>query len=1104
MQKKLPHKSGWKLPRVQFKLFLLMKVGILLMTLACMHVSASAISQKISLSVENVPMEQVIKMIKKRSGYQFIYNNELLKRARPVTINVSGGTLEQVLEKCFSNQPLTYVLVDKTIVIKPKEAEPVQQQSVGEVQAVKVKGRVTDEKGAGLPGVNILIKGTVKGTLTDKNGQFELEIADENAILLFSYLGYLSQEVRVGTSTSLEISLKTDIKVFNEVVVTALGISKDAKALTYATQKIKGEELTRVKDMNYVNSLAGKVAGAIITRGTMGPGSATRILIRGNKSFTGSSSPLYVIDGVPSSIEFNPDDIESIQILTGASAAALYGSRAANGVVLITTKKGKKGVSKIDFSSSYTIENAIDLPQLQTSYGRTDPQYNDSWGEKITNGSDRHLKEFFKTGVNKINSISLSNGSDNAQYYLSYANSNATGILPENKHLQNNFTLKISTQFFDDKLSVDGSINYVSRKTYNQNSPGGISAIPGLYSFPIDDDWSKYSGANFEVWDPTRQVNVQNWPYIRNETFPSQNPYWVQNRNQTDNFHDRVVSSFVGKYKLLNWLDIQARTTYDFEFNHFEKRNYASTQATIEGPNGGYGIENSKSKGLYTDLLLLGNKKFGNFSISGILGLSDSRRTASGLTLLSTVETSLSFPNFFSVYALNGLYYKSEYLQKTLSQAAFGSFSFDYNERLFLDVTGRKEWSSTVAESFFYPSLGLSYILKQTNNDLFSYAKLRASYSEVGNSLPFGISNITPPYALDNSGNIVGRSTLPFFDGSDTITLRPERTRSFEFGLDLNFIKNKLNLNITYYNTKTYDQVLSIQAPAGSGAQNFWINGGIIRNTGIEGIISYKSSFGKLKWSPSLNFSRNRNRVLELSNLLNAEYFVLGYHATHGNYLRRPKDGVYGAFGDVFGKVYLKDENGNYLTNDKGIPLISDFEDKFIGNVNPKLLAGFNNTFNYGGFAFSFLVDCRFGGMMFNRTELWLDYKGFSKRTGEARDMGGVPVNGKLVDAKEFYLNQTGSGKLPVATEYFFDATNVRLRELSLGYSFGSLTKGISQLNVSFIARNLFFFYKNAPFDPEIGIGSSPAAEGTANFVLPSTRYFGLSVNVSLSSVKKN
>lgn len=314
----------------------------------------------------------------------------------------------------------------------------------------------------------------------------------------------MSTEVTVGDNSTIEVALEPDTKALEEVVVTALGISKEAKALTYATQKVGGEELTKVKDLNFVNSLAGKVAGAIITRGTMGPGSATRVLIRGNKSFTGNSSPLYVIDGVPSSIEFNPDDIESIQILTGASAAALYGSQAANGVVLITTKKGKKGISKIDYSTSYTLETATDLPKLQTTYGRTDPQYNDSWGQKVSNGSDRHIREFFKRGVNAINSIAFSSGADNAQYYLSYANSYASGILPNNIHKQHNFTLKISSQFFDNRLNIDGSINYVNRKTYNQNSTGGYSAITGVYSFPIDDDWSKYSGENFVVWDPVR------------------------------------------------------------------------------------------------------------------------------------------------------------------------------------------------------------------------------------------------------------------------------------------------------------------------------------------------------------------------------------------------------------------------------------------------------------------------------------------------------------------------------------------------------------------------------------------------------------------------
>lgn len=1083
-----------------FHLFIMMlSFGV---SLAKNGYSQELLARLISVNADNQNFGVVLSKIERSGHVKFSYDPELIPKEK---INFKAGKepLSSVLNKLLKPYRLQYTVHNKFIILSKESNQSKLSHELNESTDRTVNGIVSDESGGVLPGVSILVKGTMRGTTTDANGKFTLTSLNDADILSFSFVGFLTQDVVLGESTFLEISLKTASQSLNEVVVTALGISKEAKSLTYSTQKIKSEDLSTVKDLNYVNSLAGKVAGAIITKGTMGPGSATRVLIRGNKSFTGSSSPLYVVDGVPTSIEFNPDDIESIQILPGASAAALYGSQAANGVVLITTKKGQKGVSKIDFSTSFTLEEAIDLPKLQTSYGRTDPKFNDSWGDKVTNGSDRHIKEFFKTGQNRINSIAFTSGNDVLQTYLSYSNSAASGILPENKFSQNNFTVKVSSQYLDNRLTIDGSVNYVNRKIYNQNVIGGYSAITGIYSFPIDDDWSKYSGSNFEVWDPVRQLNVQNWPYIRNETFPSQNPYWVQNRNQMDDFSNKTIASFVAKYKILEGLNIQARTTYDFSSSHWERRNYASTQSTIEGPNGGYGIGDSKSDGLFTDLLLLLDKPLNkDFNISGLLGVSNKTGNSSGASFSSTVPTSLTFPNYFSVFALNGLFNKSEYLQKTRSFAAFGNATVSYRDRLFVDVTARNEWTSTVSIPFFYPSVGLSYIVKESGSDFLTHAKLRGSYSEVGNSLPFGIDNQRPPYALDNAGNIIGRGTLPFFDGTDTLQLRPERTRSFEFGADLRFFRNKLNVSLTYYNARTSDQVFQIQAPAGAGAANFWINGGVIDNRGIEGIVSYNANIGGIKWLPSLSFSHNKNRILELSDRLNSDFFSLSFHSHGGQVgirLMRPVDGNYGEFGDMYGRTYLRDANGDYEVNDEGLPKLSPNPDVYLGNANPDFLAGLNNTFAYKNFTVSFLVDARFGGAIFNRTEMWLDYKGLSERTGQARDQGGVRVNDKVIDTKSFYLNQTGAGQTPAASEYFYSATNVRLRELSLGYNFATRGKVIDNLSISFIARNLFFLYKNAPFDPEIGVGSSPGNEGHASFVLPSTRTLGLSLKTTLS-----
>ncbi len=1059
----------------------------------------------VSIDLQDISIAEAFDELERVSEFNFVYRvNILEKKAQNLKIEADNKSIADVLRDIGSKSNLRFRRINNKIYVKNASNRAQISNIISEDFVDKdISGKITDENSVGLPGASVLVKGSTHGTVTDSDGNYKLLVPDD-ATIVISYVGYKTIEFLVGTQSVIDFQMEVVTDLLDEVVVTALGLEKMAETLTFATQKVEQEEILNVKSVNYVNSLAGKVAGATITRGTMGPGSGTRILIRGDKSFTGNSAPLFVIDGVPVGRGdlLNPEDIESIQVLPGASAAALYGSRSANGVILVTTKKAKKGVAKITVSSQLTFEEASDLPNLQTKYGQTDPLFNDSWGEVITNGSDEHLEEFYDTGVTSINSISVSTGNDIAQVYLSYGNTFASGILPENKLERHNFNVKLTTQLFNDRLSLEGYVNYIDQKIYNRNVIGGYSAIPGILSFPTGDDWSKYSGDNFEVWDPVRQVNVQNWPYIRNETFPNQNPYWVQKRNQTDSFEEYTTSIFKATYNIFDWLDLQGRVTYDRTNINFEKRNFASTQGIIEGPNGGYGISDTELDRFYTDLLLIVNKSLGNnINVSGIAGFSHDKLTSRNISLSSTVQTSLHFPNYFSVYALNGLFNKSESLRETSTQALFANATMGYNDKVFIDITGRNEWSSTVSQSFFYPSIGLTYIIKRADAGLLSFAKVRASYAEVGNSLPFGIAELAPPYSLSRSGDINGRGALPFFSGSDTTRLKPERTKSFEIGTDLRFFDNKLNLNFTFYSATTEDQVFQIQAPAGSGAQNFWINGGTIRNQGFEGILSYNTSLGNIQWTPSVVFSHNKNTIRELSELLIADRFVLtSFNQSRlvALFLTRPKDGEYGSYGDLFGKVYEKDENGKIRTDsDTGLPLLSEQPDQFIGNANPDFLAGFNNTFTYKKWVLSFLIDGRFGGGVVNRSELWLDYKGLSERTGVARDAGGVIFDGKVLDTKDFYLNQTGAGALAAMSEYFYDATNIRMREFSLGYTFSGFSNFFNSISVSMVGRNLFLFYKKAPFDPEIGGSTSQRFEGMASFVLPATRSIGFNLRLN-------
>lgn len=1103
--------NQWGSGRPLWKFDLKMKITTLLLitTLFGLHANDSyAQMTKVTLDVENATVGNIIDDIESATEFRFIYKTKHVDLQRKVSLKVENVQIEKVLASLFGNTKTIYKVRGKHIILRQsKEENAIVKETpkvtfINQSQDQTITGTITDSDGTPLPGANILEKGTTNGVQSDFDGNFSIEVSDENAILVVSYIGFANKEISVNGQTTINVQLEESTEGLDEVVVTALGISRDARSLTYATQNVDGEAITKAKDPNFLNTLAGKVAGAVITKGNFGPGSSPRILMRGNKSLTGNSDPLFVLNGVPMYggtdllANLNPEDIESLQILKGASAAALYGSEAANGVVLVSTKMGTEGDARIEFSSQTTMDNAVGLPQLQTNYGQADPALNDSWGPEISNGSDDHLKEFFQLGQNSINSLTFSNGNEQAQVYLSYANTNAKGILPENRLVQNNYTARLTSQLLDDKLSLDASINYTNKKVYNQNNPGGYSALPGIYSFPVGDDFSQYDQDNFEVFDPARQLYVQNWPYIRNETFPNQNPYWVQNRNQTDFLRDQLISSITASYEFLDGLKLQGRLTSDRINDENEFRNYASTQSTVAGPNGGYGTGKRSVKNLYTDMLLILDKNLNdNLSLSGTLGVSEKRVTLSEINLSSTRETSLSYPNFFSVFALNGLFNKSEGLRKSSTTSAFGNATLGFKESLFLDVTARNEWTSTVSEDFFYPSVGVTYILPTIEGKGLTFAKLRASYAEVGKALPFGVASLSPPYSLNNSGNIQPRNALPFFEGADTLNLKPERTKSYELGLDARFFEGKLKLSLTYYNATSEDQLLQIAAPVGAGAENFWINGGRIRNKGVEGTLGYSTTSDNFQWNSSINFSTNKNEVLELSDRLDTDRFVIAtfnQSRVVASYLTRPKDGEYGSFGDLYGRVYQRDENGNLLTNEEGIPLISEDTENFIGNANPDFLIGFNNTFTYKNASLSFLIDGRFGGGVINRTEIWLDYKGLSRRTGLARDNGGVSVNGQLVDAQQFYLNQTGAGASAVATEYFFDATNVRLRELSLGYDFPRFAA--VDINVSLIGRNLFFFYKKAPFDPEIAASTSTATEGIASFTMPSTSSFGLSL----------
>ncbi|HVW95330.1 MAG TPA: SusC/RagA family TonB-linked outer membrane protein [Mucilaginibacter sp.] len=999
-------------------------------------------------------------------------------------------------------------------------------------QNVTVKGVVTDDHNQPLPGVNVKVTGTTTGTTTNVDGKYSVS-APSNASLDFSFIGFVTQTEKIEGKTEINVSMQTDQHVLETVTVTALGIEQKTKTLSYATQNVGGTELEKAKDPNFVNSLAGKASGLVITKGTGGPGSASRIELRGAKSIGGNSAPLYVIDGIPigqgaggtssglgdgSDIDplsnLNPDDIESVQVLKGASAAALYGSAASNGALLIVTKKGKAGATRIDFNSTTTFDTPVGLPSPQTRYGRTTPGADDMWGGKSTGASNAFVKDFFNTGKTYINGVSVSGGNDKALFYASYANTKATGIVPNNSLLKHNFTLRGSSKFLNNKLSVDGSVNYIYQKQENPPKAGlTFSPMFGLYQFPTDDNFANYDKNNFEKYDATRGIYAQNWPYEKNEFSSNQNPYWIAYRDLNERASSRYLSSFKAKYDFTKWLNLQARTTLDAYNYRNENKNYATTdpvaQSTQQSINGSYYTGQGYGTHLYSDLLLSADTKVvRNFSLEATLGVTDDRTFDYNTDLYSTNGYGLSLANYFSAnnYDLTHPLGTDEHEYKSITQSVLGTATIGYKETVYLNITGRNEWASTTPDSFFYPSVGLSYVLTKTigTSDILSYAKLRASYANVGHAPGLGANNSVPPYSLNNLQPNIGTNAigqLPYFSGDKVAEVKPERTKTFEVGAQLTLF-NLLDVDLAYYDARTSDQIISIQAPSGAGAQSFVLNGGEIRNSGFEGTISYNASFGDLRWTPALNFSHNTNQVRALSPLYTADHYTISSADNTrlvATWLVRPKDGKYGAFGDYYGRIVDKNPDGSTKVDDNGIPVLTPSDDfRYVGNPNPKFLAGFNNNFRYKNVNLSFLIDSRFGGQTFSMTETWLDYKGISQRTADARDAGGVVVNGKKVDAQAYYTAISAGADGAAVPEYSYSATNIRLREIVLGYTFPLVGKTFKNLNVSLTGHNVFFFYKKSPYDPEQAISTTTNTMGIDAFGVPATRSFGFSIKTTL------
>lgn len=1103
---------------------------------------------------------KVLKDLNKTKGVFFLFSDQALGDKLVNPVKKEQADIEKILTQVLENTGLKYKKInDKTFVILAQKETSKTTLDLSQVSFASIDGtgtasprevitgRVTDSAGTAVEGVSVTVKGTRKGTTTSSSGSFSIE-ANKGDVLVFSAVGYIAQEIAVGDQSSLTVSLVPSGSQMTEVVVTALGISRRSKSITYATQKVTGEELTTVKDPNLINSLNGKVAGLTINRSSSGAGGSVKVVMRGNKS-TQNNSPLYVIDGIPmyndalgqpenafgqsngqgtsgrdggdAISNLNPEDIENIQVLKGASAAALYGSQAANGAILVTTKKGKAGATRITLTSSLTLDRVLLKPEAQFDYGQQNPGDENGWGAK--NGTGDYTDDFYRTGTTWINGISMTAGSDKAQSYFSYSNTSNKNVLPNTDFNRHTFTFRGTAKFFNDKLSADGFVTLTKQKSTNRPVAGFYNNPQiGLYFFPRNLDFRNYKN-NFEVFDPARLLNVHNWwnvsydpanPRPGNEF--SQNPYWILNRNTRSDGRERAFSSLTLKYTLTNWLSVQARGSYDAAVDDYDARMYASTNPTLADVNGRYIWEKSKDNIAYGDVLLFFNKDLNkDLSLNATVGASINDVRVRDRTFIDSyravdqyqTQKGLIIANVFDVqniWSTNSIRQQSVVRYQT--QSVLGSASLGYKDMIFLDLTARNDWSSTLAftpnVSFLYYSAGATAVL----SDLLKIGgpvdmgKIRVSYAKVGNSVrPFATH--PPVYTVNPStGALVKNVDVPFPGRS----LKPEDNRSFEIGTEWRFLKNRLGIDVTFYKNDNYDQYFETPAPRGSGFNTYYLNLGHIRNTGVELMLTaVPVKLKNFEWNTSVNLAANNNKVVKLTEAgITAGYPQFDLTEFDNTYGTIVKEG--GSFGDIISNMAQRDKSGNLLLNADGLPQrISEGENTaVVGNPNPDFTAGWSNTLRYKNFELNFLIDGRFGGEVMSLTQAELDIRGYSKASAEARENGGVLVRGikdgasfeGRVDAQKYY-NAIG-GRAGIGEFYVYDATTIRMREVSLGYTIPVKWKGIRDLNVSLIGRNLFFIKREAPFDPEISMSTTNNLQGIDVFGLPATRSFGLNVKV--------
>ena len=1124
----------------------IMRLSFIFYFISITHAISGYSQSELSIRLNNVELEQVIDEIMNQSEYDFFYSAELFEDVPKVTIDFKKVSLETLLKNILPNN-FIFEIREKEVIIKkkPKTLSAVSNEEIETQQIRTISGTITDSEGNPLPGASIFEEGTSNGTVSDFDGKYAIELVNEDAVLKVSFIGFVTSELSVGSSDNMDFSLAVEDSFLNEIVVTALGISREKKSLGYAVTEVSGDNVNTIKDNNLASSLSGKVAGLQVnSSGSLGSGSV--ITIRGNNSITGNNQALIVVDGMPinASIpitseggqansgsnngggqpsfepsisgggisDINPDDVESISVLKGPSAAALYGSRAGNGVILITTKKGSRSDRLgVTIKSNVYFDNPMFLPDFQNQYGQGSfgSPYSDrqndwgqlSWGGKLDgsqqpyfDGTNKaysaqpnNVENFFRSALRSITSLSIDKGSDAGSIRFSYTNNSSESIVENSDLNSHNFNLR-GVANLSDRLTVDAKATYFTQDVKNRASSTGAQGImTHLYNMPRNVDIDDLR--TYQIDNPASPAD---FAVIRYADEFVGNPYWMAYHDETRVRRNRFLGFTKINYEFTNWLSAFVRIGADItnvRDNKIYKPGHHNRRL------GELEISESSFGELNSEFLVTAKQDFTEkLNFVANIGGNLSKRTSEGMLVRGTdfkVPTKFFLNNIRTIGATE----ESPLAIKKVS-SLYGSINLSFDNFLYIDVASRNDWSSTLSKdnrSYMYNSASVAAVINQfidPSQDFFNFIKVRASLAQVGND--------TDPYQINQTFSVpgngyLGLTTLGFPNVKLNDNLKAETVTSSEFGIELSMLDNKLTLDVSVYDMSTEDLIFDIPVPAATGFLFSRENIGKVSNKGVE--IALGASLIKMNdfsWDTSLFYSKNENTVEELTDGLDS--FVYNASTDNNIFVKATKGG---SIGDIYGKIVTGEVDAT------GAPLGSDSPTELLGNAQPDWLGGWSNTIKYKDFSMSFLIDARMGGQIYSQTSAALDGNGISKRSLQYRDTGvtltGINTGTGAANTENITGQEYWSALSSISGNYIYDQDNIRLRELSIGYNIPNVSSiGLQSASIQLVGRNLFFLYKSADdIDPEAMLGTSIGVQGMSHNAMPTLRSLGLNLTLN-------